>query len=1086
MPGMSDPSVTMTAVSQQLPEGVYESLRTEGLDRVVSAVTDMTPRWHRVDNADVPHVLARHVADAVQRRLTTMGDPVERLALVNDMLSRIAAADEQVAGTVAEQLVVLSSEMAPGVHSVQRPVTPLSMAALLTNGPEEPSLGAEVRAELGSADRVDLLCAFVRWHGIRVLADELLALRSRGVPLRVITTTYVGATEQRAVDELVRRYGAQVRVSYETRTTRLHAKAWLFRRDSGYTTAFVGSSNLSRSALVDGLEWNVRLSSVATPDLVRKFAGTFDSYWADPSFVDYHPDRPADVDRLRAALGQDRITGSSGMAAISGLEVRPYPHQEQILEALDAERTVHDRHRNLVVAATGTGKTVVAALDYARLRTRLPRTRLLFVAHRREILDQARRTYREVLADGAFGEVYVAGERPERWEHVFASIQSLASYGVQRLPADHFDIVVVDEFHHAEASSYRKLLEHLRPVELLGLTATPERADGGDVRTHFDGRTAFELRLWDALRADLLVPFHYFGVADDVDLQGLEWKRGGYDIAALDSVYTGNDARAAKVVREAREKVTDVGEMRALGFCVSVRHAQYMAEVFTRAGIPSRVVSGETPSDQRAAALLALRNREVNCLFTVDLFNEGLDLPEVDTVLLLRPTQSATVFLQQLGRGLRRAPGKAVLTVLDFIGQHRQEYRFDLRYRALTGTSRRRLERDIVQGFPFLPSGSQLVLDRVAQRIVLDNVQAQLRLRRPGLVADIRSHGDLPLAAYLGESGRELADVYSRGSWTALRRDAGLPCPPPGPDEVALLTRVAAFAHVDDPERADVYSRLAEVAGPGYPELTDREQVLARMFFFTIWPDRGGLASYVDGLARLRAHPAVCAEIRQLVALGTDSARHVPRPLGLGLLHVAVAQPCPLPPRGDPRGAGLGVDEPQSPRARPGRGVGTRGRDRRATGEPAQDRARLLPQHDVPRLRDQPRAVRVGVAELHRSRLRNRSALPAPPGTGNPRRAVRPRRTHRRFRSSTVPVPGNGRLRRASRGAADRDHLEAATTDACRDVPEREGGGLLSLLHHSEWQVSTRAPRGCPLRRRWWPRTPVRRRAPGLRRPAGR
>ncbi len=281
------------------------------------------------------------------------------------------------------------------------------------------------------------------------------------------------------------------------------------------------------------------------------------------------------------------------------------------------------------------------------------------------------------------------------------------------------------------------------------------------------------------------MPFHYFGVADDVDLQSIEWKRGSYDTSALDAVYTGNDARAAKIVRETRDKVTDVRRMRALGFCVSVAHARYMAEVFTRAGIPSLAVSGDTAPADRAGALEKLRTLEVNCLFAADLFNEGLDLPQVDTVLFLRPTQSATIFLQQLGRGLRRAQGKAVLTALDFIGQHRREFRFDVRYRALTGSTRRGLERDIEQGFPFLPSGSQLVLDRVTERIVLENVRQQLRLTRRELVADVRSHGDLPLARYLEEAGRELADVYKHGSWTAVRRDAALPTLPGGPDETS-------------------------------------------------------------------------------------------------------------------------------------------------------------------------------------------------------------------------------------------------------------------------------------------------------------
>ncbi len=229
----------------------------------------------------------------------------------------------------------------------------------------------------------------------------------------------------------------------------------------------------------------------------------------------YDPDRDAEqLDQaLRVAGGlQDRVTAT---LALSGLQVRAYPHQEDILQRLQAEREVHDRHRNLVVAATGTGKTVIAALDYARMPGR---PSLLFVAHRKEILEQSRRTYREVLADGAFGELYVGGERPERWEHVFASVQSLTAYGVSSLPADRFAVVVVDEFHHAEAATYRQLLAHLQPRELLGLTATPERADGLDVRALFGGRAAAELRLWEALENDLLCPFHYFGVSDATDL----------------------------------------------------------------------------------------------------------------------------------------------------------------------------------------------------------------------------------------------------------------------------------------------------------------------------------------------------------------------------------------------------------------------------------------------------------------------------------------------------------------------------------------------------------------------------------------
>ncbi len=869
-------------MTEPLRAGAHESLRTTALDAALREISDdLTPRWAAVDPAEQPRVLARHVASLVERTLADR-TPEQRVELVNRLVDVAGQAPGENLHDQLDQLVALTRAIAPGVWEIRPPITPLSDAALFTNASGEPKLHRALQSELSSADRVDLLCAFIRWHGIRLLERDLDVLHERGVPFRVITTTYMGATEQRAVDALVRRHGAQMKISYASATTRLHAKAWLFRRESGFDTAFVGSSNLSRSALVDGLEWNVRLSSVATPELIRKFTSTFDSYWAAPDFVSYDPAVPADSERLAEALDRRR----DDTTPLTGLEVRPYPHQEQILEALDAEREVHDRHRNLVIAATGTGKTVVAALDYRRLRDRQPR--LLFVAHRKEILDQSRRTYRNVLADGAFGETYVGGERPRQWQQVFASVQSLASYGVENIPPDHFDVVVIDEFHHAEARTYRRLLDHLRPAELVGLTATPERFDGIDVRERFfDGRAAAELRLWDALSADLLVPFHYFGVADDVDLSGVEWKRGSYDVTTLDGLYTGNDARAAKVIRETRDKVTDVTAMRALGFCVSVAHAEYMARVFTAAGIPSEAVTGQTAREDRDGALRRLRDRGTNCLFAVDVFNEGLDVPQVDTVLLLRPTQSATVFLQQLGRGLRRAPGKAVLTVLDFIGQHRREFRFDLRYRALTGSSRTGVERDVDEDFPFLPSGSAMVLDRVAKEIVLANVRSRLRLSRKDLVAEVRSHGETALARYLRESGNELSDVYrNKGSWTALRREAGIVVPDSGPDETALLRRVATLSHVDDPERAEVYAQIADPAGPAYAELTERDQRLARMLFFQLWPDRGGFSGYQAGIDHLRRHEAVCAEIRELTAHTLDQARHLPRPLGEGLQHI--------------------------------------------------------------------------------------------------------------------------------------------------------------------------------------------------------
>jgi superfamily II DNA or RNA helicase/HKD family nuclease len=858
-------------------EGIYESLVTASLLRSVEDDPALVSDLADVDPADQPSVLTRHVAQALLTRLEEVKDPDARLEIVHQLLKAVDQDVDRVDPRIT-QLQRLSYANAPGTvpSSDKRPRTPLSDAALLTNAHGEPSLGTELRAEIETADRVDLLCAFVKWHGVRLLEPELKRLRDRGKPFRVVTTTYMGATEREALDRLVREFGAEVSVQYDALRTRLHAKAWLFQRDTGFDTAYVGSSNLSRAALLDGVEWNVRLSRVANPHLLNKFGATFDTYWNDPYFERYDPD--GDRDRLDDAIAEasGRTTHSRVTLSLSGLEVRGYPYQLEMIEALDAERVVHDRHRNLVVAATGTGKTVVAALDYrAQCDAAGPAARpsLLFVAHRKEILEQSLRTYREVLADPTFGELYVGGARPERWRHVFASVQSLHSYGVDNIPSDAYDVVVIDEFHHAQAATYRKILGHLAPKELLGLTATPERADGTDVRSFFGGRTAVELRLWDALNAELLCPFHYFAVADGTDLREVSWKQGRYDEAELSNVFTGNNQRVRVVLGQLRDKVLDPGAMRALGFCVSVAHAEFMANAFNAAGIPARAVSGTTPPLEREQALTDLREKRVNVLFAADLFNEGLDLPDVDTVLFLRPTESATIFLQQLGRGLRQTRDKAVLTVLDFVGYHRKEFRWDLKLRALTGRTRRGLERDIANGFPFLPSGCQIVLDKTTQAVVLTNIKSQVASRWAHIVAELRSYGDQDLPTFLEESGIEFSDILRRGTWTRLRRDAGLETRAGSELEDKLLKRVRAFTHVDDRTRVETYRRILSDLSPSYDELAENEQRLARMLFFSLWRGGGGHSSFADGLNALRSEPAVRDEIGAVIDMSFDAAR---------------------------------------------------------------------------------------------------------------------------------------------------------------------------------------------------------------------
>ncbi|MFG2953476.1 DUF3427 domain-containing protein [Streptomyces sp. NPDC048291] len=882
--------------------GVYEELITLRVEQRLKELSNLGWRAlvDQVGAESVPHVLATHVAGTVRRVLHAL-PAEERVHAANHILESISTLEgaKEWVDLVSEgprQLLALTRQEARGVFAI-RPATPLSDTALLTNAPEDPSLGFELRAELATADRVDLLCAFVKWHGLRIIEPSLRAAHERGVPIRVITTTYIGATERRALDRLVTEFNAEVRVNYETRSTRLHAKAWLFRRASGYDTAYVGSSNLSKTALLDGLEWNVRLSSIATPDVLRKFEATFEAYWSDPSFEIYDPE--ADGVRLQEALA---IAGGASSAAavrritLSGLEVRPYPHQRDMLERLEVEREVHGRHGNLLVAATGTGKTVMAALDYKQLRKKYGRDlRLLFVAHRKEILQQSLRTYQDVLVDPNFGESLHSGEIPERWAHVFASVQSLSARTLDKISPDHFDVIVIDEFHHGTSPTYRKILDHFEPLELLGLTATPERMDGKNIQDEFfDGRIAAEMRLWEALENTLLSPFHYFGITDNTDFSAVEWKRGAYDPSALSKTVSRDEPRARLILKAVQEKVVEPSAMRALGFCVSVQHARFMAEAFRTAGLNATALSGETSADERARALTDLKSGVLQVIFSVDLFNEGLDIPDVDTLLLLRPTSSATVFLQQLGRGLRRTEDKAVLTVLDFIGQHRKEFRFENQFRALTNLSRKRLLDHIEHDFPQLPSGCQIILEEKAKNTIIANIKEQIGINVTALAREVADYAEPMLDRYLDESGRDLKELYrgSGNSWTGLLRRSGLLKGEAPEGETALLRRISSFLHVDDPLRVAAYTRLLSDGAPAYNELDEQEQAYARMLFFQLWPlggvTRKGFAHYDAGFATLRKQPAVRSELRQVLEYNLAHTEHVPIPLLGGGNHAGV------------------------------------------------------------------------------------------------------------------------------------------------------------------------------------------------------
>jgi superfamily II DNA or RNA helicase/HKD family nuclease len=874
-----------------LRPGPRDHLITRELVRQLELLAAELREEAALDPAEGPERLARHAMGEIARQLADDESAESQARRVNALLRPfVADADDwDGAEVVLPPRVLLGikrrSSLGDPIPLPPLPETPFGQSDLLVNAEGQPNIGSELKAELATADSVDLICAFVIWTGVRHLRDSLAELVARGGRVRVITTTYMGATEKRAVDELFA-LGADIRVALDARTTKLHAKAWLLERESGLTTAFVGSSNLSHTALFDGLEWNVRLSSLDAAHVIDRVRMMFDTHWASEHFDPYDP--AVNGEALARALQEydRRSLGEATTISCAGLDVRPYPHQQRMLDALMVERDRHDRHRNLIVAATGTGKTVVAALDYRQLRERYGDLSLLFVAHREEILRQSLVTYRAVLRRGDFGEIH-GGGRSAAGRHVFAMIQSLGEDRLATLAGDAFDVVVVDEFHHAAATSYDRLLNHLQPQELLGLTATPERLDGRDVTEWFDHRIAVGVRLWEAIDQGFLVPFQYFGVADGTDLRQLTWRRGGYAAEELSNLLTGDDIRAGKLLDAIQRIVLDPGRMRALGFCVSKEHARYMARKFTEAGLPSIALTGDDSADARDQGLGDLKAGKLRCVFSVEVLGEGVDVPDVDVVLLLRPTASATLFTQQLGRGLRRARDKSSLTVLDLIGQQHREFRFEDRLRAILDARRGSITKQVEKEFPFLPAGCTIDLDRQSRDIILENLRAAVRRSRwTTLVSDLSSEpDDIGLGEFLRRHDLRFEDVYRQSrSWTVLRREAGRPTPPAvdGDLERRTLRRLSQMTHIDDPERVAFYGTLLRNASP--PPLgsfDERQRRLLTMLAWDLGSRDGGWSSVEEFFDALWPERAVRDELVELLALLDERSAIRSRPSDL-------------------------------------------------------------------------------------------------------------------------------------------------------------------------------------------------------------
>lgn len=874
-----------------LHPGLYEQIINTALNNELAEISAARKAVAPIDGAEASKMLAQYLADVIRQGLDNVldngGSIAEQISLTNrivELIQNVTNEAEFAAMSVdrrAEQLLALLREADPRLAAgktaadMARPDTSVAQSSLFTGAAHEPQMFTELKKEIVSSDRIDMLVSFIKWSGLRLLMDELREFTQNGGELRIITTSYMGATDVKAVEELRKLPNTQIKVSYNTKTTRLHAKAYIFYRDTGFTTAYVGSSNLSNAALTSGLEWNTKVTKRDLPETIEKIAATFEYYWNDREFEYYNEGQK---ERLARALKAEKYFDSND-AALYTVDINPYAYQQEILDRLEAERTVRGYTRNLVVAATGTGKTVISALDYKRFCKQNPNRpcRLLFVAHREEILKQSLYTFRAVLKDANFGEMFVGSYKPESIENLFISIQTFNSQGFAEKTAAHFyDYIIVDEFHHAAAPVYQKLLKHYQPRILLGLTATPERMDGRSILPYFNNRIAAEIRLPEAIDRKLLCPFHYFGVTDTVDLDSLKWSAGGYQKSELERVYTLNAAvaerRAEHVVASLLKYVTDIDDVKGIGFCVTVKHAEFMCRYFNGRNIPSMFLTGNSPDEERRAAKRRLTEGGVRFIFVVDIYNEGVDIPEVNTVLFLRPTESLTVFLQQLGRGLRLAEGKDCLTVLDFIGQANKKYNFEDKFSALLSKTTRSVSREIKDGFVSAPKGCYIQLERKASKYILDNIRASYG-NTAGLAARVASFAEdsgreLTLANFLDYYHLDPRAIYKFSSFSRICARADVLPDFSEPLEKCMTKAFAKFA-VADSRRwiAFLLHVLPQLDRVDFSAATDVEKRMVQMFYITVWGNAAENWNSEEVRGNLRALSESRVMLNELVEL---------------------------------------------------------------------------------------------------------------------------------------------------------------------------------------------------------------------------
>jgi len=885
----------------ELPLGIYEQIINEAISKSLNSmksdqilITD-----ENLEYSDSSEFLSRYlqqilrkglniVKEDAKKRSTGSEHQKEKNALYEEIeacntliakLSEITNDKEILDWKIGEEgKKLLSIYKLQSKNKTIRPRSSISISELFTGGKKDIALYDELCREIASSNEVLFIVSFIKISGLNLILDALKDFTQSGGKLKIITTTYMGATEPYAIKKLSELQNTEIKISYNTKSTRLHAKSYIFKRNNGFSTIFIGSSNLSKAAVSEGMEWNIKLTNQDAPQVLNSAVAAFEAYWYSPDFELYSEQ---DSERLEKAVYNEK--NAKGITPASIYEWYPLPFQEQILEELKAEREVHNCYRNLVVAATGTGKTVISGFDYRRFVRENPQSinRLLYIANRKEILNKSMETFRSILKDYNFGELYTGEHRPKGLDHIFMTIDTFNSQRFETMvECDFYDYIIVDEVHHGAAASYQALFNHFKPKILLGLTATPERMDEKDILHYFDNRVATEIRLPEAISRELLVPFQYYGITDETNGSSVRFVRGKFNGTDLNNLYVGNRRRAALIVDALNRYRPYLDQIKGLGFCVSQEHAKFMSHFFNECGIKSVYLTGNSSSAERNEAPQQLMKGEIKLIFTVDIYNEGVDIPDVNTILLLRPTESLTVFIQQLGRGLRKCDGKTELIVLDFIGQFDQKYRmYEKKIRYLTSLDNASVRTQLDAGFSGLPPGCSIKLEEKAKEIIYASIKTgslKLDMLKNEFLEYKADHGSEPtLEQFLHEFDHSLIDIYRlKTTFTKLRKIANKDSVDDEKDKLF----VKGFGKLRNINSNEWIYRLSKILNGEITEFDGLDKQYLLMTYYSFFDEpiaNNGFTSLSDFVNFLKSDKLYSDELYSILKYNSESIKFV-------------------------------------------------------------------------------------------------------------------------------------------------------------------------------------------------------------------